>query len=44
MPFNFSFWKTSGEFGSVLVGGAVNNAWLTASASSDWAVGTGDLS
>ncbi len=43
MPFNFSFWKTSGEFGSVLIGGSTNNAWLTASASSDWAVGTGDF-
>lgn len=45
MPFVFptSFWKAGGIKGSVLVGGSTNNAWLTAAASADWAVGTGDF-
>ena len=43
MPFNFSFWKSVGEFGSVLVGGSTNNAWLSVASSTDWAVGTGDF-
>ena len=43
IPFNFSFWKAAGQYGSVLVGGAVNNAWLSTPGSSDWAVGTGDF-
>lgn len=44
IPFNFSFWKyTPGIYGSALIGGSQNNAWLTTPGSSDWAVGTGDF-
>ena len=41
-PFGFSFWKQTSLKGSVLFTPA-NTTYLSAAASSDWAVGTGDF-
>lgn len=44
LPFNFSFWKTSGIVGNgSILFTAANQNYLTIPASSDWAVGTGDF-
>lgn len=43
IPFRLSFWQETGGHGSVSVGGAQVNAWLSLPASSDWALGTGDF-
>lgn len=43
IPFPFSFWKQGIAYGSADIGGATNNAWLTAPGSADFAPGTGDF-
>lgn len=43
IPFRFSFWQETDGHGSVSIGGATVNAWLSVPASSDWALGTGDF-